>query len=38
MKINKERFGKLKNGREVFKYKLINKKIEVDILNYGGGL
>lgn len=37
MKILKESFGKLKNGKEVIKYSLINDNmLTVNILNYGG--
>ena len=33
---NKSYFGKLKDGREVFKYHLKTDELEVNILNYGG--
>ena len=36
MKINKEKFGTLKTGEEIIKYKLKNKKLQVNVLNYGG--
>lgn len=37
IKINKEEFGKLKDGREVTLFKMENKNgMRVDIINYGG--
>lgn len=36
MKIKQELFGKLDDGREVIKYKLINDNLQVNIINYGG--